>query len=80
MAGPKHVSPIEKVWLIEQFDQINKKLDLLLKRSEPNPYVIPELESIIGEVSKRAKSIDYKVPDKNVPPGSSPPGSTTPPQ
>jgi hypothetical protein len=87
MAAPSWTpSPIEAMWLSDQFDKLHKehvvilgKLDDILKAVSFDPGnvpIIPELEEQIKRGSKLASSIDQKVPDQ-VPPV--PPGSTTPP-
>lgn len=70
MKQPKNVSPIEKYWLIQQFETINRKLDLILLRMQPNLNITPELEAQINLASKLARFIDDKVPGINVPPSS----------
>jgi hypothetical protein len=73
----KRASPIEKLWLIQQFDSLHKEHLLILQKIDEiklnvPPFVLPELEAQILTSIKLAKQIDDKVPDKNVPPGLTP--------
>ena len=56
---------------IKQLKDINDRLDRLFRRQEqlidlvsPNRYVSPQLERAIVALSRRATSIDKKVPDQ----------------
>ena len=55
---------------IKQLKEINDRLDRLFRRQEqlidlvsPRQYIHPKLERAIVEISRRAISIDKKVPD-----------------
>jgi hypothetical protein len=62
----------DRFWLKQQFDQLDaanlvilagiRNIEHTLKHQ--NIFLIPELENMINQVSRRALSIDKKVPDK----------------
>jgi hypothetical protein len=76
---PRPGPPVDRIWLKEQFNELNRDHNLIfarlnaieaaLAKLSPNPNVTPALAEAIIAVSKIAVSIDKKVPDKNVPPG-----------
>jgi hypothetical protein len=59
--------PVTLADLEEDHNEILAKLSRIEKVLKGQWPVIPELEAIIHEVSKRATSIDQKVPDKPTP-------------
>jgi hypothetical protein len=71
MASEKHhhdpePSPLGYLWMKEEFDRINVKLDRIL--SNTPSLCTPELEYQVLRAQKLSLSIDRKVPDRNVPP------------
>jgi hypothetical protein len=65
---PHEASPIEKLWLMRQFAQIDDGIQEILDKineiaEAANANVTPELEAAVNRSATLSKAIDRKVPD-----------------
>jgi len=66
-------SPIETIWLLEQFEKLhNEHLLILRKIDEIQTTINPALEKQVRLALTLATKVDQKVPDINVPPSTKP--------
>jgi len=62
-------SPLDFLWLKQQFDEIDKKLNLILAEiNNIQTVVSPDLEKEVRRSVALSRNIDLKVPDKQAPP------------